>query len=240
MSLILDALKRAESERASVRQSTPLPTVAAAPALPQPRRTWMVGTVAVLAILALVLALTRREAPPSKVQPEASERAAAPVPTLENKIETATRSSIPQIITPIPGSEGVASLDDLTEPEVLNQSVAEPVPVAAADPEPTPAAPPAAEPVAPVPEPSSPVVTASAPKTLKPLRDMPSSYRAEFPALSILVHSYDANPAARFVRIGGHRYKEGEVLAEGPRLLEIVSKGLVLEYRGERVIYPLD
>lgn len=230
MSLILDALKRAESERESIRPSAPLPE--AAPVLPvaSSRRTWVFVTIAAIVAIGLtVLALQR----PSR----------APAPAV-NAPQTIAAPTIPEAVatpvTPIPGSEDVVSLDDLTEPEALNDSVAEPAAPPAAAAAPVAPAPvivaPALEP-APVSKPA-PVVPTS--KTLKPLREMPSSYRAEFPALSIQVHSYDADPAARFVRIGGYRYKEGEALAEGPRLLEIVNRGLVLEYRGERVIYPLD
>lgn len=230
MSLILDALKRAESERESIRQSAAIPDAAPAPQMPSSRRTWVFGAIAAVVVvgLAIVALQPPPPAPTPAVKPPKPSAAASPQEPMATPV------------TPIPGSEDVVSLDDLTEPEALNDSVAEPVaPAAATPPAPTPV-PVIAAPVL-QPEPvSKPTPVVPTNKTLKPLRDMPSSYRAEFPALTIQVHSYDANLAARFVRIGGYRYKEGEALAEGPRLLEIVSKGLVLEYRGERVIYPLD
>lgn len=229
MSLILDALKRAESERESIRQSAALPAAASAPVLARPRRTWVFGVVAVAVILAVAFKLLRPPVtPPSETETE----------VVQDEPDVTDESGEPETIvdddvTPIPGSEDIASLDDVSEPEEPQDSIAEPVVVAPA-PAPAPTAAPAAEPTPP------PAVVVQTPKTLKPLRDMPASYRGEFPALAIVVHSYDKDPALRFVRIGGYRYKEGEVLAEGPRLLEIVNNGLVLEYRGERVIYPLD
>ena len=39
--------------------------------------------------------------------------------------------------------------------------------------------------------------------------------------------------------VNGHKYREGERLAEGPALIEIVPDGMVLEYRGERLLYTL-
>lgn len=69
---------------------------------------------------------------------------------------------------------------------------------------------------------------------------MPSTYRAEFPALSVDVHVYNADPQRRFVLINGKRYREGDPLAEGPRLAEIVPDGMVVDWRGERVVYTLN
>lgn len=228
MSLILDALKRAESERESIRQSAAIPEAAPAPQVPSSRRTWVFGAIAAVVVVGLVVIALQRPSPmPTQAVKPSKQPAASNI-----------QQSAATPVTPIPGSEDVVSLDDLTEPEALNDSVAEPA---------APIAPPAPAPepliAAPVLEPepvSKPATVVPTNKTLKPLREMPSSYRAEFPALTIQVHSYDPDPAARFVRIGGYRYKEGEALGEGPRLVEIVSKGLVLEYRGERVIYPLD
>lgn len=75
---------------------------------------------------------------------------------------------------------------------------------------------------------------------LRRLKDMPSTYRAEFPALSVDVHVYNADPQRRFVLINGKRYREGDPLAEGPRLAEIVPDGMVVDWRGERVVYTLN
>lgn len=72
-----------------------------------------------------------------------------------------------------------------------------------------------------------------------PLSEMPPAYRADFPALSVEVHVWDSLPAKRFVLVNGKRYSEGDTLAQGPRLAEIAQEGLVLEYRGSRVLYSL-
>jgi len=75
---------------------------------------------------------------------------------------------------------------------------------------------------------------------LRRFKDMPQAYRAEFPALSVDVHAYNADPQRRFVLISGKRYREGDTLAEGPRVAEIVPDGLVLDWRGERLLHTLN
>jgi general secretion pathway protein B len=75
---------------------------------------------------------------------------------------------------------------------------------------------------------------------LRRFREMPPEYRADFPALDIQVHVFERAAQQRFVIINGHRYREGERMAEGPALIEIVKEGLVVEYRGEKVLYTLN
>lgn len=156
----------------------------------------------------------------------------------------------------IPGTESVASLEEITE------GVIEPLPPPATAPPPQPepsrteapqpaaaAEPPAL--AAPQPEPQAgpeeaeqaparpipPALTQPAP--LRKLREMPPDYRADFPALAVQVHVYERDVAQRFVLVNGRRYKEGERLAEGPQLLEIVREGMVLEHRGQKVLFTL-
>jgi len=83
---------------------------------------------------------------------------------------------------------------------------------------------------------------APAPALQRPrrLKEMPAPYRAEFPTLSVDVHVYNADPQRRFALINGKRYREGDMLAEGPRIAEIVSDGLVVDWHNERVIYTLN
>jgi general secretion pathway protein B len=110
---------------------------------------------------------------------------------------------------------------------------------AATSPEPTPAddGAPAAVPKAPAAKEIPSVLTQPVP--MRKLREMPPDYRADFPALSIEVHVYERETARRMVMINGHRYHEGERLAEGPLVVEIVREGIVFEHRGEKVLYTL-
>ena len=50
-------------------------------------------------------------------------------------------------------------------------------------------------------------------------------------ALELLVFSED--PRQRFVYINSAKYVEGDTLADGPRLTEIVTDGAVLTFNGE-------
>jgi len=300
MSLILDALKRAERERqadpppASVRDVVAMP--GRAPAAPRPG----VRIVSVLVFgggLALAALLLwdafRTPAPPA---PAAT---APPAPPAEPQAQQVVKARpAPPPTTAVPGTEAVASLDDLSdEPEL--DAAAEPAPAPAPKqkkPKPVPptaiatrpAPPPATSPPTelrsdrapqaqtPPPAPLSPAPVAAqpakpqapAPPTsqaqpmpppapqqqlapaeippaltqpapLKKFREMPPDYRADFPALRIEIHVYEKDPARRFVMVNGRKYREGERMAEGPSLVEIVPEGMVLEYRGERVLYTL-
>ncbi len=71
------------------------------------------------------------------------------------------------------------------------------------------------------------------------LRQMPETYRAQFPQLSVDIHVYNDDPKRRFVMVSGKRYHEGDTLAEGPRIRAIVPEGMVLEWQGQRVVYGL-
>ncbi|MDR3415476.1 MAG: general secretion pathway protein GspB [Nevskia sp.] len=71
------------------------------------------------------------------------------------------------------------------------------------------------------------------------LHEMPESYRAAFPAISIDVLAYNDNPQRRFALIDGKSYREGDVLAEGPRIIGIVPEGIVFDWRGQQVLYPV-
>ncbi len=77
------------------------------------------------------------------------------------------------------------------------------------------------------------------PKPARPLSEMPSGFVANLPSLNIDIHSYDKQPSKRYVLINMERYHEGDYLAEGPQLIEILTDGVVLEHLGERFILPI-
>lgn len=247
MSLILDALKRAERERTA--EATPILAQLAHP-LSTPvlaRRYWRIAGVALLALIAgLLLWTILRDAPrPAPEAVTATETPAPPAP-----------AAVPNVI---PGTEAVASLDDLTDEPV--ETVSEPQAAPAETTMPVPAMPPPeaaspapvtqAQPVPPAtgtssaavpPEPATAPKIPSAltqPAPLRKLREMPPDYRADFPAFSVEVHVYEREVARRMVMINGRRYREGERLAEGPLVIEIVREGIVFEHRGEKVLYTL-
>ncbi len=73
----------------------------------------------------------------------------------------------------------------------------------------------------------------------RPLSEMPSGFVSNLPPLNIDIHSYDPRAAKRYVLINMEKYREGDYLAEGPQLIEILPDGAVLEYLGERFILPI-
>lgn len=272
MSLILDALKRAERER---RELMPAFADADPSALstPQRRRRWL-RIVAVLLLLAGVLAigwyfLGRRPALAPAPVPAVASTPAPPASNLEPIFNTAPPPREIAEPTVIPGTEGMVSLDELApapaalpppvESAPVPKPVAKPTPsapapgsAAQANPEPAPELESAPEPGIESPEANSPAPESRAPNASRPpppvltqpvplrrLREMTPEYRADFPALTIEVHVYEHAVAKRWVMVNGKRYKEGERLVEGPALLEIVADGLVVEFRGEKLLYPL-
>lgn len=286
MSLILDALKRAERERRGEAGPAPseLPPPAARVA-PHRERDWVWTAVVAggLALSAFLLWDAFRKPPVPAAPPAApAPQAQAPAPQPAQAPVIVARPAPPPASV-VPGTEGVASLDDLTDEPVLEGAPAAPLPKpvparpAPAKPAPpasaaqrpstiatTPAPPPAAadvrtdapatarpEPAQPAPAPQAaeprpaepppaevpPALTQPAP--LRKFREMPPDYRADFPALRVEIHVFEKETQRRFVMINGRRYREGERLAEGPALIEIVPEGIVLEHRGEKVLYTL-
>lgn len=128
----------------------------------------------------------------------------------------------PAAVPPPPAASSSIQLD-------ANPLTAQP---AVNTPEPTPAPPP----VAAIPEPQ----IAPAPAAeFRRLKDMPAGFRSEFPPLSVDVHVYNDNPQRRFVLITGKRYRETDVIAEGPRIARIVPEGIVFDWRNEQVLFPV-
>lgn len=242
MSLILDALKRAENERGA-QAASGLPELSPVSLDKAPGNLrWLLIGIA-LAVSAGIGAWRYFAAAPSKpdsvaVAEQAKTALAAPIKPMPVPVpglsQTQPKAQSAVTAKPIIGTEAVASFDEVTGPE---DSPPPETPPAAA-----PAVAAAAPPVVSNP---APAVTAAPPqpaplnKTPVRLRDTPVAYRSAFPALTIQVHSWDKEPAARFVRIDGYRYIEGEVLPAGPKLIEIIADGLILDWNGERVIFPL-
>jgi general secretion pathway protein B len=68
--------------------------------------------------------------------------------------------------------------------------------------------------------------------------DLPYSIRKDIPELALTMHVYADQAADRFVVIKGERQVEGDDLGDGVMLREITPDGMVLEFKGQRFIYP--
>jgi general secretion pathway protein B len=78
------------------------------------------------------------------------------------------------------------------------------------------------------------------PPRARPLHEMPSGFVSNLPAMNIDIHSFDSRSEKRYVLINMEKYREGDYLAEGPFLVEILPDGVIMEHMGERFILPLD
>ena len=56
------------------------------------------------------------------------------------------------------------------------------------------------------------------------------------PELRLDLHVYASRPQDRYALINMHKVREGEVLPEGPRVVEITRDGVVLDWRGSEFV----
>jgi general secretion pathway protein B len=215
MSLILDALRKADAERERGAvpglHAQPVPA-ASIESPPAPNaRPWLwtalgIG-VGVLAAGVLYL-LARGEAPPATASPTASAAPTAP-PT-------------PTPAAPSPAASAAAAAPP--NAPLVTQPVAEPAPWP--QPEPRKAADRPAEP------PAAPVVLGNV--AAGEPAPLPDYLRAQLPQLTFGGSIYSSNPANRSLIIDGRLYREGEQVTPDVKLETIKPKGAVLLFRGYR------
>ena len=237
MSLILDALKKAEQDRhAGQAPALDELLVRRAPPVVRRRRDTQQDVLAMAAIIMAVLfALSglvywlwpadkapvavaavaasgdenTQPAPALRVDPErlVAPTAEAPEAGVDASDTDATEAAT---MDELDGDQPVRSSPPaaISEPAVQPSLIAEPTPAPA------------------------PVVVES---NVRPLKEMPPAFRSEFPKLSVDVHVYDDNPLRRFVLINGKKYRETDTLIDGPKVVEITPNGEVMEQRGSKV-----
>lgn len=212
MSYILDALRRAESER----QRGQVPNLAAVPAMSAghaalaPSQRASKPLLLLLALVALALAAAWVwwwRAP-----------AAAP----------------PVQASPPPGAAGLPVERALPEPV----AAVAPLPrVVSAPPLAAVAAPPA--PHTPPPASLAKVMPPAAEAAAIKLGDLPPALRAQWPALNLGGSVWSDSPSSRFVIVNGQVLREGETAAPGLVLDRIQPKSAVFRWRELRVELPL-
>ncbi len=231
MSYILDALKRSERERRGQGRAKDPLLEGAAPSPAPSRPLWPVllglALLANAGVLAGYLLLREPASPPPP-------HTAAPV-----RQAPAAQPSPPQAPprtqeAPSPArTEGPAQPPD--PPPPASASPEPPRPAAPADAEPPPQqaatrSAPAAEPSA-SPAPASP----SAPwESLPYLEELPAEFRSSVPEMTVDVHVFTDDPARRFILLDLRRYREGDQLPSGARLLHITPEGIALAWQGRR------
>lgn len=80
----------------------------------------------------------------------------------------------------------------------------------------------------PVPEPEAPV--SSAPLLLQ----LPDDIRATVPELTVNAHFWSADPARRFIVLNMARYRDGDAVRDGLRVIAVLPEGAELEWQGTR------
>ena len=254
MSYILDALRRAESERERERGQVPGLNAQPVPAgvggeAPESRRA--LGRRGVFGVAAAVLLLGAIvwwwSRPPTARPTMAPEReAAAPIAADAQRPETTPPAPMPALPAAAAAASVAAGPALLVAPPLPPPPPAAPVraarPMATAAP--TEAAPGIA-PVPPAPSASAPA-TASASASVsatatKPtlLSELTPAQRAELPQMAIGGAIYSDQPSSRFVVINGQVVREGETAAPGVVLERIGPKSALIRWRQTRIELPI-
>lgn len=77
------------------------------------------------------------------------------------------------------------------------------------------------------------------PSTSREANDLPSTRSAGMPDFTIQVHAWAPTAEERFIRVDGRRLGEGDSLPNGARIARIARDGIVLEWRGQRLMRRL-
>jgi general secretion pathway protein B len=251
MSYILEALKKAESER----ERGSVPNVHARPMLPAAASeraaagktaplVWALGC----AVLLLAAVLAWRLLAPPAVQ------ATAPAPA---EIRPVTNAGPAEGAVPAPSgaSSAAASAAPQDAPGAAAEAPRELAPIAAAPPPPpgqrppparAPAATPAASAAAPAvaaPAAGDPVAAAAAvppapQRRVHARHELPDQIQRELPQLAVGGSIYSTDPAGRMLILSGRVFREGDSLGPEHALSQIGLKAAVLEYKGFR--YSID
>lgn len=67
--------------------------------------------------------------------------------------------------------------------------------------------------------------------------DLPLEFRSGFDAPYMDVHVYDTNPQRRFILVNLRKYREGDRLESGALLEKILPEGIQLFYQGRQFLY---
>jgi len=225
MSLILDALRRADAER--VRGAVPgLHTPQAAPPVARPEAPSRLPFVLTAAVLgsAAVVGTAAWWGQRGTVAPGPAVVATAPAPV-------PAPAPAPAVVEPPQAPPPAAPTPPAPAPAPLSlPAPAPPVPPA---PAPAPAPRPAAVVQA---EKAPPAAAASAalPARVPLLQDLPPAIRQQLPQLSVAGASYSADPAYRMVIVNGQVLREGDEAAAGVVLESIAPRQVVLRGQGRR------
>lgn len=220
MSYILEALKKAQAERAHGAvpgvDAQPVPTIAARASFPM--RAWM--TVLLVLLIAGVILYWQdpwgrpgRESPPVVTQAPATIDVPAPAADTSAAPEaTAPAGTASKAVPASPPAPSPAAEPAPAKPlRKLGERLPGELAASAPSPAPTPA-----------------------PERIALLQELPPQIQREIPTLAINGYIYASNPADRSVLINNRLRREGDSLGEGFVLEKLLPREMVLNYRGYR------
>jgi general secretion pathway protein B len=226
MSYILDALRRADSERERERSAVPGLHTQAVPAgapdadsdtRPNPWKWPIVAGFVALSGMVAWLWLDRADTPQAVVAAAPPPAPAVPAAPIAPIAPIAPVAPVAQV----PAAPAAASA-------VTAAAVEASPPAAAPTRKPTPPAPKKA----PAP---SPVATAREPEPKLPkLAELPEEVRREVPSITVNGSTYSKSAGNRMLIINGQVFREGDALATGLVLEQIRQKSAVLRFRTHR------
>lgn len=217
MSFILDALRKSESDR---QQQDAIETAFVATQTTSSSNTkwfWLVAALVLVNAAALLYLFLNR-------QPSSTEHAESISETITVPVET------PVVEAPVRELPTVTENAVESSPTVTMESEIEQLPVESeAMTEPTIEAPPEVTSAPPI-EPSTNTIA------YQTFTEVRASGQVQLPELRLDMHVYSGAPAERFVFINMSKQREGSTLDEGPRVVEIVPDGVVLEHDSVRFL----
>ncbi len=214
MSFILDALKKAESERSRKAGPVLMDMRVAPPRQRLPAWAWILGCVLLANLLMLAWMLLRKPATEPAV-------AAPPSPA---PIAQPAATAAPSPIAPVEPAPAPAPIVVAPVPATV------PAPLPALALASAPAEPPPQIPAAAPAYPPSPRID-----NLPTAQDLVAQ-GVSLPNLQMNLHVYDAVPANRYVLLNSRRMREGDEVADGVRVESITPGGVVLNARGRRFV----
>jgi general secretion pathway protein B len=221
MSYILDALRKADSDRE--RGAVPGIHTQATPGVAGDMRSerssgplvWVVVVLSAVVVALLAWLLFGRdkapESAPAPVVAALPPPQTQPAPIAPVAVEPVARAPAPAIAKPPPATPRVTAPAPAAKPALPAPTPARSASAAAA-----------AKPAA------------SAPPRIYALSELPDNIRRELPQLAIGSSMYSENPANRFLLINGQVFHEGDKVGPELWLVEIKLKAAVLRFRDYR------
>jgi general secretion pathway protein B len=259
MSYILDALKKAESDR----QLGALPTLHGQQPGAEKQSASKILLIVIAALLALIVGLllwrsfSDSTASPGMIVAASISPPAVPVAEVQPAVPTAiSASTVPAPVVPAPVStpaptpapvviSATAATVPTTEtpPTVTSPSVkstpSAPIVAVSVPATPVPVIPPAKVTVtpstkAPAPDPVVKSPSELAEESLPLFSQLPEVIQREVPPVAIKGFMYSQNPADRILIVGSNFHHEGEELAAGVKLEKLLPNAAILNYKGFR------